>query len=74
LNAHPDKDSAITLVFCNTMASCRSVSHYLEECGFRIGSYHGGMPPKLRDQHWSAFVKGEVRLLVTTDLYRSVSI
>lgn len=36
-----------TMVFCNTVPSCRAVEHYLAEQGFRTVPYHGGVPPKV---------------------------
>ena len=36
-----------TMVFCNTLPSCRAVEHYLAEQGFRTVPYHGGIPAKV---------------------------
>ena len=37
-----------TLVFCNTVDSCRAVEHYAREEGLAAVCYHGDMPPEAR--------------------------
>ncbi|GBG26474.1 ATP-dependent RNA helicase DBP2 [Hondaea fermentalgiana] len=48
-----------TIVFCNSLASCRSTGYYLEgeehESGYAVFSIHGGMGPELRASQWDAF-------------------
>lgn len=37
-----------TIVFCNTLASCRSTDHFLTESGVKTSNYHGGVPPMVK--------------------------
>jgi len=67
--------STHTLVFCNSIASCRSTTYYLEQLKGHndfVGSLHGGMPPLVREDHWQKFVTSangyEHRILVCTDI------
>lgn len=57
-----------TLVFCNTLASCRAVEHHLHEHGFSVTSFHGGIPRQKRVRNFELFQSGARRILVCTDL------
>ncbi len=68
------RDRSRTIVFCNSIPSCRSTNHLLEaEAPFDHGavmSVHGGMPPALRERQFRAFmadVPGH-KVLVCTDI------
>mmetsp|Transcript_24109 Transcript_24109/g.29498 ORF Transcript_24109/g.29498 Transcript_24109/m.29498 type:complete len:341 (+) Transcript_24109:555-1577(+) len=69
-------DRVHTLVFCNSIASCRSTAYYLEKVvgsDTFVGSLHGGMPPQVRDEHWNEFLKNmdsdyKHKILICTDI------
>ena len=67
------KDSTLafpqTVIFCNTVKSCRAIGHALEEAGFAAVGYHGAMPASLRGANFEAFCNGSARLLICTDLF-----
>ena len=52
--ARGDK-SKRTMVFCNTVPSCRAVEHALSEAGLTTVSYHGDMTPEARVESLGAF-------------------
>jgi superfamily II DNA/RNA helicase len=62
------------MVFCNSMASCRAVDHYLSESGLRTVCFHGEVPAPLRKVAISEFTSPDVAgtaaqpVLVCTDL------
>ncbi|EME31300.1 DEAD-box ATP-dependent RNA helicase 39 [Galdieria sulphuraria] len=62
-----------TIVFCNTVDSCRFVDHVLSglnekgEC-LPSACYHGEMPPKERRSSWIRFCEKDAGFLVCTDL------
>jgi superfamily II DNA/RNA helicase len=49
---------ARTMVFCNTLPSCRAVEHALAEAGLRTVSYHGDMAGEARVESVRAFNAG----------------
>lgn len=57
-----------TLIFCNTVSSCRAVAHLLTERGLAVGHYHGLMPSGYRTTHFKNFLSGATNILVATDL------
>jgi len=57
-----------TMVFCNTVASCRAVEHRLRDAGLNCGAYHGEMGSDDRTASLTAFKRGGVATLVCTDL------
>jgi len=61
-------DRTSVLVFCNSIASCRSTEHALRESGVQSLGLHGGIPPRLRDVNYRRFVSEDVSVLVCTDL------
>eukprot|EP00698_Gefionella_okellyi_P022180 TRINITY_DN7311_c0_g2_i1.p1 TRINITY_DN7311_c0_g2~~TRINITY_DN7311_c0_g2_i1.p1 ORF type:complete len:555 (+),score=144.84 TRINITY_DN7311_c0_g2_i1:2-1666(+) len=64
INENPDLP---TLVFCNTIASCRAADHYLREKGVFAVCFHGGIPPDTRADHWKQFQQGAAKIAVVTD-------
>lgn len=62
------RDARAIIVFCNTVESCRFTGHFLEESGVRVACAHGDMPPALRDEEWARFRRGDVVVLVATDM------
>lgn len=61
-----------TIVFCNTLDSCRAVEHYLSEQGIPTVCYHGDIPVSERKVAISNFSsedsEGAPPILVATDL------
>ncbi|PRP89793.1 DEAD-box ATP-dependent RNA helicase 39 [Planoprotostelium fungivorum] len=57
-----------TIVFCNTIESCRATEHHLNELGFVCSNFHGEIPYKERQENWERFKRGESRVLVCTDI------
>lgn len=78
---HDTDGTKRTMVFCNTVPSCRAVEHALSEAGLVTVSYHGDMTPEARIDSLEAFVSngttngrdavfgdGEAPIMVCTDL------
>ena len=57
-----------TLVFCNTVKSCRAAEHFLANSGFSTCGYHSDMPPGLRTSSFARFRDMEVDVMVCTDV------
>ena len=69
--AAPSKGSgrALTMVFCNTVQSCRAAEHALAESGIDSLCYHGELGSTDRGANLNDFRSGEgVRVLVCTDI------
>lgn len=62
------KERKRVIVFCNTIPSCRSTDHFLNEHGIQTSCYHGEIKPTHRERNYRWFVKGERRVLVCTDI------
>jgi superfamily II DNA/RNA helicase len=62
------RPGARTLLFCNTVSSCRAVEHYLSEQRFPSLSYHGELNSAERRENIATFKAGDVAVLVCTDL------
>jgi superfamily II DNA/RNA helicase len=66
------KDRNLTMIFCNTAASCRAVEFALAEARFQnVFSYHGDLNSSLRSDNLEQFRQGDggtAKLLVCTDL------
>eukprot|EP00512_Aurantiochytrium_limacinum_P010052 CAMPEP_0171543970 /NCGR_PEP_ID=MMETSP0960-20121227/3240_1 /TAXON_ID=87120 /ORGANISM="Aurantiochytrium limacinum, Strain ATCCMYA-1381" /LENGTH=629 /DNA_ID=CAMNT_0012091725 /DNA_START=57 /DNA_END=1946 /DNA_ORIENTATION=- len=54
-----DRKETRTVIFCNSLSSCRSTAYFLEneqeESNFSVFSLHGGMPPEMRASQWEGF-------------------
>ena len=57
-----------TLVFCNSVASCRSAEHLLREQGYGSIGYHSDMPSNVRNDNFDTFKKNNVEIMVCTDI------
>jgi len=62
------KQKGKSMIFCNTIDSCRALDHYLNECGFSVACYHGGIPPQRRQELFQSFKDGGCSYLVCTDI------
>lgn len=65
---HIDENRQLTLVFCNTVSSCRAAEHALAEAGIESLSYHGELNSIARSENLAAFRDGNPSLLVCTDI------
>jgi len=57
-----------TMVFCNTVASCRAAEHSLTDAGIECVGYHGEMNSAARSSALESFKLGDVPVLVCSDL------
>ena len=57
-----------TMVFVNTKAWVERVGRALERAGYRVGVLSGDVPQKKRQSLLSRFQKGELEILVATDV------
>ncbi|GJQ08449.1 hypothetical protein GpartN1_g240.t1 [Galdieria partita] len=62
-----------TVIFCNTVDSCRFVDHVLSDLNEKgeclpSACYHGEMPPNERRASWIRFCEKDAGFLVCTDL------
>ncbi len=61
-------DVSRTLVFANTKRSCERISDYLEGNGYHCGLLTGDVPQKKRLALLNKFKRGELPILVATDV------
>ena len=61
-------DANRTMVFVNTKYGCERVALTLERAGYRVGVLSGDVPQKKRESLLAGFVKGDLSLLVATDV------
>lgn len=57
-----------TLIFCNTVTSCRAVEYALTEAGIDSLSYHGDLNSKEREENLQKFRDGAEQYLVCSDM------
>jgi superfamily II DNA/RNA helicase len=57
-----------TIIFCNTVNSCRAVHYALIESGISASCYHSEIPPEKQAEEFDNFAKGEVHTMVCTDI------
>jgi ATP-dependent RNA helicase RhlB len=61
-------EGARTLVFVNTKAWVERVARALERAGYRVGVLSGDVPQKKRESLLGKFQKGQLEILVATDV------
>jgi ATP-dependent RNA helicase RhlB len=61
-------EGARTMVFVNTKAFVERVARALEKGGYRVGVLSGDVPQKKRETLLAKFQKGQLELLVATDV------
>lgn len=61
-------DQKLTLVFCNTVSSCRAAEHALAEAGLESLCYHGELNSSARAENLVKFRSGSIPILVCTDI------
>ncbi|MGR3660438.1 MAG: DEAD/DEAH box helicase [Paracoccaceae bacterium] len=65
LKKHPEE---LALVFGRTKHGCEKLKKKLESVGINAGSIHGNKSQGQRDRAITAFKKGEIKVLVATDV------
>ncbi|TQU80183.1 ATP-dependent RNA helicase RhlB, partial [Xanthomonas perforans] len=61
-------EGARTMVFVNTKAFVERVARTLERHGYRVGVLSGDVPQKKRESLLNRFQKGQLEILVATDV------
>ncbi len=61
-------DGNRSIVFVNTKYGCERVALTLERAGYRVGVLSGDVPQKKRESLLARFVRGELNMLVATDV------
>ncbi|MFC4726618.1 ATP-dependent RNA helicase RhlB [Coralloluteibacterium thermophilus] len=61
-------EGARTMVFVNTKAWVERVARALEKAGYRVGVLSGDVPQKKRETLLAKFQKGQLEILVATDV------
>ncbi len=61
-------EGARTMVFVNTKAFVERVARSLERAGYRVGVLSGDVPQKKRETLLNKFQKGQLEILVATDV------
>ncbi|RPE79858.1 ATP-dependent RNA helicase RhlB [Vulcaniibacterium tengchongense] len=61
-------EGARTMVFVNTKAFVERVARALEKAGYRVGVLSGDVPQKKRESLLNKFQKGQLEILVATDV------
>ncbi|KAF1685766.1 ATP-dependent RNA helicase RhlB [Pseudoxanthomonas broegbernensis] len=61
-------EGARTMVFVNTKAFVERVARALERAGYRVGVLSGDVPQKKRESLLNRFQKGQLEILVATDV------
>lgn len=62
------KNGTKAIVFCESVKSAQSTEYFLQQMGHETVSLHGDVPARLRVQNYERFQKGDVNLLVATDV------
>jgi ATP-dependent RNA helicase RhlB len=68
LNLLERTDPHRSIVFVNTRAAAERVTERLKRQGFKVGALSGDVPQRKRQKLLERFQKGEVQLLVATDV------
>jgi ATP-dependent RNA helicase DeaD len=59
---------SLTLMFCHTKREVDEVSGKLQQMGYSAGAIHGDFTQSFRDEMMDKFRKGEIEILVATDV------
>jgi superfamily II DNA/RNA helicase len=57
-----------TLIFCNTVDSCRAAEYFLTEAGIASTCYHGELNSRERESNLDLFRTGKEQYMVCTDI------
>ncbi len=63
-----DRTIDLTLVFCATKSMCDRLVMDLQRMGYKAEALHGDLPQSKRERVLERFDKGEVKILVATDV------
>ncbi|MBK8283435.1 MAG: ATP-dependent RNA helicase RhlB [Ahniella sp.] len=61
-------EASRTMIFVNTKAACERIARVLERAKYRVGVLSGDVPQKKRETLLGLFQKGELDILVATDV------
>jgi ATP-dependent RNA helicase RhlB len=61
-------DASRSMVFVNTKMACERVALTLERAGYKVGVLSGDVPQRKREGLLGRFLRGELELLVATDV------
>lgn len=61
-------DVNLGLVFCNTKKRVDYVTRHLKNMGYLVDGIHGGMDQPIRDKVMNKFRRGDINILVATDM------
>ncbi|MBI4686075.1 MAG: DEAD/DEAH box helicase [Nitrospirae bacterium] len=62
------EDPSLTLIFCHTKREVDDISGKLQQMGYYAGAIHGDFTQSHRDEVMGKFRKGEIDILVATDV------
>ncbi len=62
------QDPALTIIFCHTKRDVDELSAKLQQMGYEAGAIHGDFTQSFRDEIMRKFKKGEIDILVATDV------
>ncbi|KAK4530672.1 hypothetical protein CCYA_CCYA05G1529 [Cyanidiococcus yangmingshanensis] len=71
LRGGPDgllRDGRSTLIFCNSIQTCRFVQYTLHEHGILAAACHSGLSVRLREASLMSFMNGTADVLICSDL------
>ncbi|MDP2435272.1 MAG: RecQ family ATP-dependent DNA helicase [archaeon] len=69
LRSEPYSSFSSLIVYCPFKADVDSVTSYLSSQGLQVSSYHAGLTASLRARAQSAFMAGDVRIMVATEAF-----
>jgi ATP-dependent DNA helicase RecQ len=65
----PGQQPGAAIVYSPTRAVCHEESQRLERAGWRVGHYHAGLEPGLRERTQQRFTQGELQVMVATNAF-----
>lgn len=65
-NMFPDQSG---IIYCSTRKSVESVTERLNQQGFAVVAYHGGMTPDVRQKNQDDFILNKVQMIVATNAF-----
>ncbi|MBM3459643.1 MAG: DNA helicase RecQ, partial [Armatimonadetes bacterium] len=63
VKTHPDEAG---ILYCGTRELVDTLTHYLQEAGFRALPYHAGLPDPVRRENQRQFIRDECQIVVAT--------
>lgn len=62
-------EGASGIVYCQRRKSVKEVANWLISQGHKVGIYHGGMDSKNRSEMMSAWLRGDLKIMVATNAF-----